>query len=113
MFFTHVRCDTKYKKSLSSFFIRELSNPHIVQFYGISLDKDSLKTILVMEKCKGNLKSHIFSGPESVPGKSENPAVFRDVRRCAKEITDGLAFMHAMGVLHRDLKLENILVLIV
>ena len=90
-----------------------LNHPHIVKFYGILLDKETSQTALVMEKCKGNLKSHIFSAPESVPGKSENPAVFRDVRRCAKEITDGLAFMHAMGVLHRDLKLENILVLIV
>ena len=90
-----------------------LNHPHIVKFYGILLDKETSQTALVMEKCKGNLKSHIFSGPESVPGKSENPAVFRDVCRCAKEITDGLAFMHAMGVLHRDLKLENILVLIV
>ena len=84
-----------------------------MKFYGILLDKETSQTALVMEKCKGNLKSHIFSGPESVPGKSGNPAVFRDVCRCAKEITNGLAFMHAMGVLHRDLKLENILVLIV
>ena len=64
-----------------------------------------------MEKCEGNLKSHIFSGPQSVPGKSENPAVLRDACRYASEITDGLAFMHAKVVVHRDLKLENILVL--
>ncbi|CAH3030375.1 unnamed protein product, partial [Porites evermanni] len=89
--------------------LRVLNHPHIVKFYGILLDKETSQMALVMERCKGNLKSHIFSGPESVPGKSENPAVFRDVRRCAKEITDGLAFMHAMGVVHRDLTLENIL----
>ena len=90
-----------------------LNHPHIVKFYGILLDKETSQTALVMEKCKGNLKSHINSGPESVPGKSENSAVFKDVCRCVKEITDGLAFMHTMGVLHRDLKLENILVLVV
>ena len=84
-----------------------------MKFYGILLDKETSQTALVMEKCKGNLKSHIFSGPESFPGKSENSAVFRDVCRCAKEITDGLAFMHAIGIVHRDLKLENILVLII
>ena len=100
-------------QSSSSLLIRVLNHPHIVKFYGILLDKGTSKTALVMEKCKGNLKSHIFSGPESVPGKSENPAVFRDVRRYAKEITDGLAFMHAKEVAHRDLKLENILVPIV
>ena len=84
-----------------------------MKFYGILLDEETSQTALVMEKCKGNLKSHIFSGPESVSGKSENPIAFRDVCRCAKEITDGLAFMHEKGVVHRDLKLENILVLIV
>ena len=89
-----------------------LNHPHIVKFYGILLEGTS-KTALVMEKCKANLRTHIFSGPESVPGKSENPAVFKDVCRCAKEITDGLAFMHAKGVAHLDLKLENILVLLV
>ena len=101
-----------YCSSSSPLSIRVLNHPHIVEFYGISFDKETSQTALVMEKCKGNLKSHIFSGPDSVPGKSENPTVFRDVCRCAKEITDGLAFMHEMGVVHRDLKLENILVLI-
>ena len=87
-----------------------LKHPHIVQFYGILLDKDTLKTVLVMEKCKGNLKNHIFRELESPPSRSKDPTVLEEVRRCAKEFTDGLVFMHAMGVVHRDLKLENILV---
>ena len=99
------------KKRVYSFlFIRELSSPHIVKFYGTLLDKDSLRTILVMEKCKGNLKIHIFTELESPPSKSEDPTVFKEVCRWAKEITYGLAFIHAMGVVHGDLKLENILV---
>ena len=60
-----------------------------------------------MEKCKANLRDHEL---ESVPGKSENPAVVLEVCRLAKEITDGLAFIHAKGVVHRNLTLENILV---
>ena len=63
-----------------------------------------------MEKCKGNLKNHIFSELESPPSRSKDPTVFRDVCLWAKEITNGLAFIHAKGVLHRNLKLENILV---
>ena len=66
--------------------------------------------IFVMEKCKGNLKNYIFRGPQSAAGRSENRAMFGDLRRYAKQITDGLAFIHAMKVVHRDLKLENILV---
>ena len=93
-------------------FIRKLEHPHIVKFYGTSLLKKggTTRVILVMEKCKGNLKSLIFDHPESVPAKDRNPAVVREVYRWAKEITDALSFMHNQGVVHRDLKLENILV---
>ena len=66
--------------------------------------------ILVMEKCKGNLKRHIFEHQESIPGKSRDSAVIRGVCQWVKEITDALTYIHEQGVVHRDLKLENILV---
>ena len=93
-------------------FIRKLEHPHIVTFYGTSLleKEGTTRVILVMEKCKGSLKNHIFDHPEAVPAKNRNPAGVREVCRWAKEITDALAFMHKQGVVHRNLKLENTLV---
>ena len=90
-------------------FFRTLNHPNIVEFYGTSLlrKEDTVRMILVMEKCKGNLKSHIF---ESAPGKSEDPTVVRMACRWVQEITDALAYIHEQGIVHRDLKLENILV---
>ena len=91
-------------------FTRKLNHPHIVQFYGISLVPSTSRMIFVMEKCKGNLKNYLFRELQSAAGRSENPTIVGDLCRYAKEITDGLAFIHAMEVVHRDLKLENILV---
>ena len=90
-------------------FIRLLESPHIVQFYGISLVKDTLQTVLVMEKCKGDLKDYTFRELKT-PSRSKDPAVFDEVCRWAEQITDGLAYIHEKGIGHRDLKLENILV---
>jgi len=89
-----------------------LEHPHIVKFYGTSLLRraDTTRVILVMEKCKGNLKSQIFDHPDAAPAKTAKPAVIKRVYRWAKEITKALAFIHQEGVVHRDLKLENILV---
>jgi len=92
--------------------LRKLNHRHIVKFYGTSLLKKEgiSRVILVMEKCKGDLKSQIFDHPATVPAKARNAAVFREVCRWAREISDALAFMHNQGFVHRDLKLENILV---
>ena len=93
-------------------FVRKLEHPHIVKFYGTSLLKKegTTRVILVMEKCKGSLKSQIFDNPEAAPAKTRNPGDFKTVYRWAKEITDALAFIHKQGVVYRDLKLQNILV---
>ena len=93
-------------------FIRKLDHPHIAKFYGTALlrEKDAVRMILVMEKCKGNLKSHILEHPDAIPGKSKNAAAIREVCRWVKEVTDGLDYIHKQGILHRDLKLENMMV---
>ena len=91
---------------------RKLDHRHVVKFFGTSLYKKEgiTRVILVMEKCKGDLKSQIFDHPEAAPAKARNAAVLREVCRWAREITDALAFIHNQGFVHRDLKLENILV---
>ena len=93
------------------FVFRKLEHPHVVKFYGTSLldDDGSTRVVLVMEKCKGNLKSHIFSQPECIPGKS-GPRAERIASLWVRQITKALNYIHGEGIVHRDLKLENILV---
>ncbi|XP_022806599.1 U-box domain-containing protein 35-like [Stylophora pistillata] len=92
--------------------LRKLSYPFIVKFYGAALRKEGnqLKAILVMELCKENLMKHIFDDKSNIPGESSSSVTAtRDVIGWAKQISDALEYIHRQGIVHRDLKLENIL----
>ena len=94
------------------FFLRRLDHPHIVKFYGTSLLKrdGEERAVMVLEKCKENLRTHIFNNRAFVPAETKDIASIKTVKRWAREISDALAFIHKEGVVHRDLTLENILV---
>lgn len=87
---------------------RKLDHHHIMRFYGVV--KDKARVIFVLEKCEENLKDRIFKNQVSIPSRSGNLDVQKDVCRWAKEICDGLVYIHGWKIVHRDLKLENILV---
>ena len=97
---------------LTLLLIRKLNHPSIVQFHGSSLLRDDgeARVILVMEKCKESLRSLLYRKPQFCPGKSRNPEVFKTVCSWAIQISEALDYIHKQGIIHRDLKLENILV---
>ena len=53
---------------------------------------------------------HIFRHERNIPGKSSTAAAARDVIGWAKDIADALNYIHRQGIVHKYLKLENILV---
>ena len=69
-----------------------------------------MRIILVLEWCKDDLRSHISKKKESIPGKSRSDDAIRNVYQWVNEIIDALAYIHEQGIVHRDLKLDNILV---
>ena len=84
-----------------------------MKFYGAALreEGDQVRAILLMELCKGNLMKHIFLNPKNIPGlPSSTPPTVINTIRWAEEIAIGLEFIHSRGIVHRDFKLENILV---
>ena len=91
-----------------------MNYPYIVKFYGSSLLKegDQTRAVLVMELCKENLMRHIFQNPKNIPARmpSSTPPTDRTTIGWAKDIANGLEYIHKQGYVHRDLKLENILV---
>ena len=54
---------------------------------------------------------HIFQHKSKIPGEpSSSVTATRDVIGWAKDIAGALEYIHGQGIVHRDLKLENILV---
>ena len=69
-----------------------------------------MRPILVLELCDTSLSSYIRHHPDKVPATCTDPRSIRLVLRWAIEIMDGLRFIHQEELVHRDLKLENVLV---
>ena len=79
--------------------IAQLSHPNIVQVYDFLVHDDV--DWIVMELVEGrNLRSLVTEGSLSV----------KEVLRFAVEVAKGLAAAHGRGVIHRDLKTENVIV---
>ena len=82
-----------------------------MEFYGVVMDvqDNQLRSLaLVFELCKASLKNHIFKNEENKPWKTNSAAII--TCRWGVEILDALEFIHSKKIVHRDLKLENVLV---
>ncbi|KAF9973735.1 hypothetical protein BGZ73_003004 [Actinomortierella ambigua] len=78
--------------------LETLHDKHIIQFYGTTHHEGRL--VLVMEHAAGgSLDRAIEEGQLDWPNKI----------RIAQEVVRGLAYIHHMGVIHRDLKSMNVL----
>ena len=76
-----------------------LPSDYLVEFYGASLS-DSYVLNLYLEKCQFNLLHYLQSGTKTAT----------DIASLSKDVMAAVTFLHAVGVVHRDVKLENILV---
>ena len=63
---------------------------------------------LVFELCMTSLKNHIFKNEKNIPWRTKSAAII--TCRWGVEILDALEFIHSKKIVHRDLKLENVLV---
>src|SRR6185369_17385441 len=77
----------------------QLSHPSVVQVY--DLIEDSTGDVIVLEYVEGRTLYELLK---------DGPPSLSVALRLAREITEGLAAAHAAGLVHRDLKAENVMV---
>ena len=83
--------------------LKSLQHPNIVKLLGTFRDDgDGREPLLVMEVYEENLKEYLTRNKGKL-------SVSRQLD-IAGEVTEGLCFLHRNNIVHRDLKLENILV---
>ena len=69
------------------------------------------KFAFVNKYCNANLKDTIFNGSTLVPAKNDkSKETIVTFLQLAADIAEGLNYIHERGLVHRHLKLENILV---
>jgi hypothetical protein len=89
--------DKSYCKEICQ--LRKLSHRNIIQFRGVCTKQPCF--CVVMEFCaQGNLYDHIRSTSEILPPQ---------VVCWARQIADGMLYLHSKKIIHRDLKSLNIL----
>ncbi|XP_028400655.1 serine/threonine-protein kinase STY8-like [Dendronephthya gigantea] len=95
--------------------IRDLQHKNVLKYYGVARISDSRSSnkynfIFVMEAATNNLRNVVLKDRNETPAESENckQAIDKFIKR-AMDIAAGLNYIHERGLIHRHLKLENIL----
>lgn len=80
-----------------------LNHPNLVRTYDVFRDTTSCKADMVMEfVAGGELRSRVDGPEESLVGE-------KDAVRVARNLLSALNYLHNRGIVHRDVKLENVL----
>ncbi|KAF7320192.1 Protein kinase domain-containing protein [Mycena kentingensis (nom. inval.)] len=76
-----------------------LHHPNIVEYYGIEVHRD--KVYIFEEYCQGGSLASLLEH-----GRIEDESI---IQIYTMQMLDGLAYLHSQGIVHRDIKPDNIL----
>ena len=96
-------CDAKKLIEREIEILGRLNHSNCLQFFGCTYHRRSTLPIIVMQFCNGgSLTDYILDHTKPRLSKA-------DKCRIILEIASGIAYLHSLGFVHRDLKLDNIL----
>jgi serine/threonine protein kinase len=85
--------------------LSQLSHPRIVRVTDVGVDEASGRPYFVMD-----LIVQASGEPCTLADVPPGGADEREIARWYEDLREGLAFIHGKGVIHRDLKLQNVLI---
>jgi len=94
--FTNTDFPESYEKESQKH--KDLTNPHILQFFGVCRDKDGNKGI-VTEQTAGDLLLHL----------KKNIVQIGSFMKICRDIAAGMMYLNSCQIVHRDLAARNIL----
>ncbi|XP_069125049.1 uncharacterized protein [Argopecten irradians] len=98
--------------------LRDLKHKNIVTYFGSVLtqnQKSQITWIMLLEYCQGTMKDVFLDESFKNPGKlgnrrEEQHKAMKNMAQYVVELCHGLQYLHGKDLVHRDLKLENVLV---
>ena len=83
--------------------LSRINHPNIVQYLGTHRDAETNAPVLLMELMDESLTHFLESSPGDIP--------YYIQVNLSQDIAQALAFLHANGIIHRDLSSNNVLIL--
>ena len=91
--------DRSERTFLEIHILKSLKHPNIIQLKGYFMDDENI--YLILEYISGNNASKMF--------KTQLPSKIQ-VKHIIKQLVEAVKFCHEKGIIHRDIKLENIMI---
>lgn len=83
--------------------VKSLDHPALVKTYDVFRDEEKKRVYMVMEYVRGG---ELFA---RVANESGSLVTEGDAVRTARDLLDAVNYLHSVNIVHRDIKLENIL----
>ena len=100
--------DKRYKKYLNNeiFILNNIKHEHIIKFYGMKMGMNYIYLIFEYSN-GGDLQSCL----NEYLKRNDKPFSQDIVQHIMKQVISGFVYLHSRKILHRDIKLENLLVI--